>query len=113
MMGLEDPADCSISLFQLENLMEHKVPFLFFYLKERSTEEVESAKSLSILKQALRGTEKEIKERLKKQDKSNPLVLICEKGDKSRVLSEKLQKAGFINTFFVKGGILSLTKESG
>ncbi len=110
MIGSKGKADCSIDLFQLENLIDHNIPFLFFNL---SAQGETSAGGLAVLKQALRVTEKEITHRLKKADKSKPLVLICEKGDKSRLLSQKLQKAGFINTFFVKGGILSLTKESG
>jgi rhodanese-related sulfurtransferase len=62
----------------------------------------------SVLKLSQSGTEKEIQKQLGQTDKSKPVVLICEKGGQSRDLALRLQKKGFINTFFIKGGIMSL-----
>ena len=104
----EDQKDFSIELFQLENLINNQVSFLFFNLSPYfSVKDCENFAS-SILKLSQAGTEPEIKEKLKQTDKSTPIVLICERGDQSRDLTQSLQKEGFINVFFVVGGIMSL-----
>ena len=37
-----------------------------------------------------------------------PVVLICEDGKRSQVLSRQLQKKGFTNVFFIEGGLPSV-----
>ena len=102
----EDQEDFSIELFQLENLINNQVSFLFFNLSSHISSEENDISS--VLKLSRAGTEQEIQKQLEQTDKSKPVVLICEKGDQSHDLALRLQKKGFINTFFVKGGIVSL-----
>ena len=45
--------------------------------------------------------------RLSQEDPSVPIVLICENGAKSCLLSTELQAKGFINVFFLEGGMVS------
>ncbi len=104
-----DQEDFSIELFQLENLINNQVSFLFFNLSPGFPVKDCGKFASSILKLSQAGTEQEIKEKLKQTDKSKPIVLICERGDQSRDLTQSLQKEGFINVFFVTGGIMSLT----
>ena len=106
--GSED--DFSIELFQLEGLINNNISFLFFNLSSNFSIKDYGDFASSLLKLSQVGTELEIKEQLRQTDKSKPVVLICEKGDQSRDLVLQLQKKGFINTFFIKGGIVSLVK---
>jgi len=105
----KDQDDLSISVFQLENLIDNTVPFLFFHLSskhkihERADKFIKHSKTL---------TKNNIKAMLKKEeDIFKPIVLICEKGNKSHLLARYLKKQGFVNVFFVEGGIRSLLKE--
>ena len=108
---LEDE-DHSIDLFQLENLINNNISFFFFNLSPAfAVDELEASLS-ALLKSSQAVTAEDVRVRLKKTDKSKPVVLICEKGDQSRDLVRDLQKKGFINVFFVTGGILSLLKDS-
>ena len=105
----ENQDDFSIELFQLENLINNNISFLFFNLSSNfSIKDYGDLASSLLIKLSQAGTELEIKEQLRQTDKSKPVVLICEKGDRSRDLALRLQKKGFINTFFIKGGIISL-----
>ena len=103
----------SIEIFQLENLINNNISFLFFNLSLDFPIKDSTDFIFSVLKLSTANTERDIKKKLKKMEKSKPVVLICEKGDRSCELAQFLQKKGFINTFFVKGGIVSLVKERG
>lgn len=107
----ENEDDFSIELFQLENLINNNISFLFFNLSSNSLVKESGNLAPSVLKLSQAGTELDIKKQLRQMDKSKPVVLICEKGDQSRDLTMQLQKKGFINTFFIKGGIMSLREE--
>lgn len=104
----ENEEDHSIEVFQLENLINNNLSFLFFNLSSHFSVKDSNDFTSSVLKLSKAGTEQEIQKQLEQTDKSKPVVLICEKGDQSRDLALRLQKKGFINTFFVKGGIVSL-----
>ena len=104
----EDQEDFSIELFQLENLINNQVSFLFFNLSSHISSESNYASSL--LQSSQSADEEIVRQRVKELDKSKPIVLICERGEQSRNLTKSLQKEGFINVFFVTGGIISLTK---
>lgn len=104
----ENEEDHSIEVFQLENLINNNISFLFFNLSPHFSLEDSGGFTSSVLKLSQAGTEQEIQKQLRRTDKSRPVVLICEEGDQSCDLALRLQKKGFINTFFVKGGIVSL-----
>ena len=105
----EDPF--SIEIFQLENLISNRIPFLFFNLNSSFSAKNEEGFISSIMKVSQSITPLEVKEKLKNTDKAEPIILICETGSQSATLVQRLQKEGFINTFFIKGGIISLMKE--
>lgn len=106
-----DQEDFSIDVFQLENLINNQVSFLFFNLSACVPSEGNYVSSL--LKSSQSADEEVVKQTIKEMDKSKPIVLICERGGQSRKLSIFLQEQGFINAFFVKGGIVTLGKTSG
>ena len=101
----------SIEVFQLENLINNQIPFLFFNLSPHFPVKDHGNFVSSILKLSQAFTEQNIKKKLESTDKSKPIILICEKGTKSLSLTKHLQKEGFINTFFIKDGIMSLIEE--
>ncbi len=106
----ESKEDFSIDLFQLENLINNNVSFLFFNLSSHFSLKDNGGFTSSVLQLSQASTEQEIEKHLRQTDKSKPVVLICEEGDQSCDLALRLQKKGFINTFFVKGGIVSLVE---
>lgn len=106
-----DQEDFSIDVFQLENLINNQVSFLFFNFN--SDFPVKDSHISSLLQSSQPIDEMVLQEKVKEMDKSKPIVLICETGDQSRKWSDFLRKEGFINAFFIKGGIVALDKTSG
>ncbi|MDE0518176.1 MAG: rhodanese-like domain-containing protein [Bdellovibrionales bacterium] len=101
----------SIEVFQLENLINNQIPFLFFNLSPHFLVKDYGNFVSSVLKLSQAVTEQDVKKKLENTDKSKPIILICEKGSQSCSLAQHLQKKGFINTFFIKDGIMSLIEE--
>ena len=106
-----DQEDFSIDVFQLENLINNQISFLFFNFN--SDFPLKNSYASTLLQSSQPINEMVIQEKVKEMDKSKPIVLICENGDQSRKWSDMLRKEGFINVFFVKGGIVALDKTSG
>jgi len=106
----EDEDIFSIEVFQLENLINNNISFAFFNLSPHFSHGEPEDFIASVLKLSLPCTKSDIKKQLRQTDKLKPIVLICEKGLLSRDLVRYLQKKGFINAFFIKGGIMSLTE---
>lgn len=42
------------------------------------------------------------------QDLKQPIVLICDKGFVSKKIAQELQNKGFINVYFIEGGLKGL-----
>lgn len=98
----------SINGFQLENLISNNIAFLFFNLSADFTVESSSEFMSLVFKLSVINTEAEIKNKINKSEKQNPIILICKNGDKSSEFAQSLYKEGYINTFFLEGGIVSL-----
>lgn len=101
------PDDYAIELFQLDNLIDNRVPFLFFGLLKQKPNSY-PAKIDHYMKHAVIISEAEVEKQLTEKDKGTPVVLICEDGKRSQVLAGQLQKKGFTNVFFVEGGLQSV-----
>ncbi|HMN67203.1 MAG TPA: rhodanese-like domain-containing protein [Bdellovibrionales bacterium] len=101
-----------IGLFQLENLVIARSPFLFFDLREGEIDPLPSSLERNLLL-AKRLPAVELEPYLK-QEKITPdraMVLLCEDGMKSRVLARRLETAGFQNVYVVTGGTFGLLSE--
>lgn len=98
----------AIDSFQLDNLIQNKVPFSFFYLSQTKR----SQKPLSLSVQNLLKLSQSITEQdlLTRSLGDNPVVLICEDGKLSRNLSLKLLKK-WTNVFYLEGGLLKYEQE--
>ena len=101
--------DYAINFFQLESLINNRVPFLFFAFLQKKPDQY-STKVNDYIKQAFIVSETEMEQKLETKNKDTPVVFICEDGKRSQVLASHIQKKGFTNVFFVEGGISALLK---
>lgn len=99
----------ALNRFQLKNLVDKNISFSFFQLEDFSVD-VDSLTKRILLK-AEKKTGDELLLCLKKQDSSHAIVLICERGDISRKMAQNLRDKGFINAYFIKGGLIALLSE--
>ena len=109
--GVDQEEDFSLEVFQLENLINNQISFLFFNFS--SDFSLEGSYASTLLQSSQPINEMVLQEKVREIDKSKPIILICENGAQSRKWSDFLRKEGFINAFFVKGGIVALDKTSG
>ena len=90
----------SLDEYQLNNLLDKKINFLFFSLDVFSKD---ALLPFSFQKIQVK-TKEEILAELKSQDLKVPLVLICKSGDQSKAFSQTLRDKGFINCYYLKKG---------
>ena len=106
----EDELDLySLNRYQLKNLLDKNVYFRFFQLEDFSysyNKEIEH-----LLKKVEKKVEETLLLDLKDQDLKQPIVLICDKGFASRPVAQKLRSRGFINVYFVQGGLKGLLED--
>lgn len=102
----------TIGLFQLENLINMRSPFIFFDLSSRDREKLSSA-LLPILSVAIKISADKIEQHLRelKTQHDFPLVLLCDEGVHSTQVGLRLQTLGFNNIYIVEGGLTSLELE--
>ena len=93
----------SLDEYQLNNLLDKKINFRFYSLDSFP----ENTLLIPGLQKAQFKTKEDIQAELKGQDFNQPLVLICQKGDKSKAFSQTLREAGFINCYYLKKGFSS------
>lgn len=95
-----------IGWFQVENLLLHQVPFLFL---DVSKEEISAShqvddKVARLLARAQKVLPQEIEPLLADKAQDFPVVLVCESGQTSLTIGEKLAQQGFLNIYIVEGG---------
>ena len=93
----------SLDSYQLNNLIEKNISFDFFQLESLNGK----YKDNKILQKA-KGKEELLSE-LKTKDLNKPIVLICKTGEHSKAFSKELRDKGFINVYFVKKGLQSIS----
>ncbi len=96
-----------IQSFQLDNLIQNRVPFSLFYLSQKGNFQGMSSSVQNLLKLSQTVKEEDL---LKRALDSNPVVLMCEDGKLSRKLSLKLLKK-WTNVFYLEGGLLKYEQE--
>ena len=105
-----------IGLFQLENLLISRSPFLFLDL--RSVTELESASLPAELQNVVAGAVRigpaEVLGHLKglNHDLDRPLVLLSQDGSVSEQVAAQLEAGGYRNVYVVAGGVVGLLSES-
>ena len=100
-----------IGEFQFENLIRNRIPFVLINL----TPELPQLFSQSFYQKhvesiEIRCQESEVIEKLKA--KNHPpheaILVICEDGDHSKLVVTQLEAQGYLNVFFMAGGMKSL-----
>ena len=95
---------------QLKNLLDKNIYFDFFQL-DSLTEEI-ALKLKKYLQKAQLKTKEEVLFQLKEEkDFKKPIVLICERGESSKIFSRKVRTQGFTNVYFIKKGFQSLMED--
>ena len=92
-----------ISEYQLNNLIQQQVPFVFFSMVEGEIE----GDWQKIFSQSVPVREfVEIMQHIQTKglDMQYPLVLCCQDGKTSKKIAKKLESEGFINVYVVAGG---------
>ena len=102
-----------IGLFQLENLILMKSPFLFFNLAVGDFQ-ISDEKLLSYVQSATVVHKDRLTDQLQEQnvDPQFPIVLLCEDGSSSLAVSKELERMGYSNVYVVEGGLAGLTFEA-
>ncbi len=107
----DDSQIFSVDFFQLENLVSHHVSFLFFHLDKNIPSSLLTDSSTSFFKLSELATKSVVREKLRKNEKSVPVILVCPDGKGSENFAEQLQKEGYVNVFFLSGGTNALLKK--
>lgn len=102
----------AIGLFQLENLMISRSPFLFIDLRE-SQEQMLPEPLAGYLRAAKLARMNEILKFVEglKISKHQPILLICENGKLAEKAARDLEVTGYSNVYIVAGGVLGLLSE--
>lgn len=102
-----------IGLFQLENLILMKSPFLFFNLAVGDYQ-IQDQKLLSYVQTASVMHKDRLSTHLKDQnvDQQYPIILLCEDGSSSLMASKELDGLGYSNVYVVEGGLAGLIAEA-
>lgn len=108
-----------IGIYQIENLVLQRVPFTLFDLTSDSKLiapfEHLNPYYLNFLKaQIVKTTPGEFKtnEKFMTLSKDAPIVVVCESGVESLKIAQALEAEGYINVFYVTGGVASLNVPS-
>ena len=99
----------ALNKYQLKNLLERNVHFGFFQLEDPSLDYGAELKFL--LAKASKIKEEELFSKLDAQNLEQPLVLVCNQGLISSRMAKKLQDKGFINAYFIQGGVKGLLED--
>ncbi|MCB0422426.1 MAG: MFS transporter [Bdellovibrionales bacterium] len=93
--------------FQLMNIIKNEVPFLLL-------QTVETLQIPESMNELLKGRVEKVDEEIHKfvaektADSSFPIVLLCEDGQVSSMKGAELVQRGYINVYYVEGGLISL-----
>jgi rhodanese-related sulfurtransferase len=101
-----------IGLFQLENLIISRSPFVFLDVRANPSGElpVEIERCLKVA-HAIKVEEAEKYLNDQGGSKERPIVLVCNSGGKSSKLAAQLETAGYTNVYYIAGGVAGLVGE--
>ncbi len=102
-----------IGFFQLENLILNQVRFFFFDIRvEKSPVGDEPLKSMLQSAVPLDANEVESYLRENSEEKSAPIVVMCETGEISFRLAKELNNRGYINVHVIESGFHGLVEDT-
>jgi rhodanese-related sulfurtransferase len=100
-----------IGFFQFDNLVKNKVPCVYFVFDCKIETICNQQELEHIRRYQLNHLQpfEELEE--KKYRKIDPILCLCEDGLKSKSLADELSLQGFINAYFVEGGLVKLLQD--
>ncbi|MEY4617228.1 MAG: hypothetical protein RJB66_2188 [Pseudomonadota bacterium] len=104
-----------VGYFQLSNLVRNKVPFTLLVLNFEPNFETAPVDLRPLMAKAVKANANEILETVTSLGLKfeHPLVVLCEQGSESLLVSQMLEKKGFLNIYHVKGGWQNILAEAG
>lgn len=95
-----------ISYYQLNNLIENRVPFMFYNMGSSITDWYSSVSRMHVQTYEQLVTSENILPDIsqKKVPSDYAIVLLCQDGRKSRDLAKKLTELAYTNVYVVNGG---------
>ena len=102
-----------ISFFQLDNLINNRVPFLFYNMSESIAPWYSSVSRVHVQTYETMISSDEVLNNLteKKAPKDYAIVLLCRDGSESEQLMIKLEKNAYTNVYVVNGGYQQIVTE--
>ena len=99
----------TVDLWQLRNLQEQRIPFVFLDLGVSESEDGLH----ELLQTSQKVSSKEALEQLEKicTSPEQPVVFICQQGQDSLKVARKAYKSGYINVYVIEGGYRALVEE--
>ena len=102
-----------IGFYQLDNLINNRVAFLFFNMSESLLNWYTSVSRMHLESYEILTTEAQIIAILneKKAPKDYAIVLLCNDGSRSVLIEKELQKLAYTNVYVIDGGYQQLVTE--
>lgn len=110
----------TVDLWQLKNLQEQRIPFVFLDLgvsveesRYKSFSESQVQELRSLLQTSQKVSPRRALEQLEKVcvSQEQPVVFICQRGQDSLKVARKAYKSGYINVYVIEGGYEALVEE--
>lgn len=104
-----------IGYYQLNNLIENRVPFLFFNYGTDLTPWYQSIQKLHVEAWQVMLTESQTQSELdsRKIPKDFAILLLCQDGKQSARIAADLEKKGYTNVYLIDGGYQQMVTDRG
>lgn len=104
-----------IGYYQLNNLIENRVPFMFFNFGTDIAPWYSSIQKMHVEAWQVMTTESQIQQELdeRKIPKDFALLLLCPDGKQSERIANSLEKKGYTNVYLIDGGYQQMVTDRG
>lgn len=104
-----------IGYYQLNNLIENRVPFMFFNFGTDIAPWYSSIQKMHVEAWQIMTTESQLQQELddRKIPKDFALLLLCPDGVQSERIANSLEKKGYTNVYLIDGGYQQMVTDRG
>ncbi len=104
-----------IGYYQLNNLIENRVPFMFFNFGTDIAPWYSSIQKMHVEAWQVMTTESQLQQELddRKIPKDFALLLLCPDGKQSERIANSLEKKGYTNVYLIDGGYQQMVTDRG
>ncbi len=104
-----------IGYYQLNNLIENRVPFMFFNFGTDIAPWYSSIQKMHVEAWQIMTTESQLQQELdeRKIPKDFALLLLCPDGKQSERIANSLEKKGYTNVYLIDGGYQQMVTDRG